>query len=206
MAGSVAQSSIVEQGGLATVVRRPGRSLAGTSPIPVSMGRSSGPPYRCLPSQAARTAGCWPGRTTSPPYHSNRRRAGAAGRQRATRKSPDTRCTIARFQDRPMPEVGIVSGTCPMKWARIACHGALSRCREDGFRSAAVVRRRVGRGAPIRGISSTGGGDGAGRRVGDQAGSHGQLLALMAQRFGVDAGRGAGPISFAHVAAGRTNS
>ena len=58
MARSVVSSSIVEQGGLATVVRRPGRSLAGTSPIPVSMGRSYGPPYRCLPSQAARTAGC----------------------------------------------------------------------------------------------------------------------------------------------------
>jgi len=92
MAGSLAQSSIVEQGGLATVVRRPDRSLAGTSPIPVSMGRSSGPPYRCLPSQAARTAGCLaPDHFSTIPQQSQR--GGAAGRQRATRKTPD-----ARFQ------------------------------------------------------------------------------------------------------------
>ena len=66
------------------------------------------------------------------------------------------------------------------------------------------IGRRRGRegvpaGAPIRGISSTGWGDGAGRRVGDQGGSHGQLLALMARRFGVDVGRACGPISFAQV-------
>ena len=152
MAGSLAQSSIVEQGGLATVVRRPGRSLAGTSPIPVSMGRSSGPPYRCLPSQAARTAGCLaPDHFSTIPQQSQR--GGAAGRQRATRKTPDARFQIARFHIDLCPWSS--HGPFGRSWARIACHGAWRSCRKDGFRSAAAslfvhIHRRYGADGPGR--------------------------------------------------------
>jgi len=47
---------------------------------------------------------------------------------------------------------------------------------------------------------------GAAGQIGGQAGSHGQLLASVARRVGVDAGPGDWPIPFSRVAAGEASS